>query len=110
MKLLSDLPAQPCTLPPIFLTSFIKKCFPADFTSVDFDQALTALDYLRDLDMRRKNEVEKATKAKGQYDTKIKQMQNRLQKLDLLYAKALVGIRRFVRCSPPIAETLETFN
>ncbi|KAI5813802.1 hypothetical protein BZA77DRAFT_112605 [Pyronema omphalodes] len=95
MKLLSDLPAQPCTLPPIFLTSFIKKCFPADFASVDFDQALTALDYLRDLDMRRKNEVEKAMKAKGQHDTKIKQMQNRLQRLDLLYAKALVGIRRF---------------
>jgi hypothetical protein len=95
MEHLQNMPVQPCTLPPVFLTTFIKKCFPADFDHVDFDQALTALDYLRDLEHRRTKELEKAIRARGQHDQKITVLRGRSVKLDRLYAIALTGIRRF---------------
>jgi hypothetical protein len=103
MEHLQNIPAQPCTLPPVFLTTFIQKCFPQKFEDVDFDQALTALDYLRDLEIRRKKELEKAIRARGQYDSKIVNLRNRSIKLDRTYAVALTGIRRFVsflHCHP----------
>jgi hypothetical protein len=96
MEHLQNIPAQPCTLPPVFLTTFIQKCFPQTFGDVDFDQALTALDYLRDLEHRRNKELEKAIRARGQYDSKIVNLRNRAIKLDRTYAVALTGIRRFV--------------
>ncbi|KAF8537110.1 hypothetical protein BDD12DRAFT_918164 [Trichophaea hybrida] len=95
MEHLQNLPVQPCTLPPVFLTTFIKKCFPEYLEVVDFDQALTALDYLRDLELRRKKELEKAIRVRGQHDPKIVQMRSKSVRLDHLYAKALVGIRRW---------------
>lgn len=54
---ISRLPSQPCSLPPSFLTGFLRRCFTPELESVDFPQALTALDYLKDLDNRRKKEV-----------------------------------------------------
>jgi hypothetical protein len=38
---------------PSFITSFVRRCFPFEIAKVDFGQALTALDYLRDLETRR---------------------------------------------------------
>lgn len=95
MEHLQNIPAQPSTLPPIFLTTFIQKCFPQTFQDVDFDQALTALDYLRDLEHRRMKELEKAMRAKGEFDSKIINLRTRSHKLDRTYAVALTGIRRF---------------
>ncbi|KAK2809004.1 hypothetical protein FQN50_004278 [Emmonsiellopsis sp. PD_5] len=57
MSQMSQLPTQQCSLPPSFITSFVRRCFPEDLGAVDFPQALTALDYLRDLEQRRNKEV-----------------------------------------------------
>lgn len=57
---ISQLPSQPASLPPSFITMFVKRCFTPELHWVDFPQALTALDYLRDLEARRRKEV-KAT-------------------------------------------------
>ncbi|KAK5151233.1 hypothetical protein LTS14_009403 [Recurvomyces mirabilis] len=57
MAQISQLPNQPSSLPPSFITSFVRKCFPSDLVCVDFPQALTGLDYLKDLESRRRREV-----------------------------------------------------
>ncbi|KAI9889368.1 MAG: hypothetical protein M1814_005537 [Vezdaea aestivalis] len=57
MAQLSQVPAQPCSLPPSFITSFVRRCFTEDLAQVDFPHALTGLDYLRDLESRRKREI-----------------------------------------------------
>ncbi|KAL9083894.1 MAG: hypothetical protein Q9159_005510 [Coniocarpon cinnabarinum] len=48
---------QLCSLPPSFINSFLRRCFPIQLEMVDFPQALTALDYLKDLEHRRRREV-----------------------------------------------------
>ncbi|KAI5305559.1 hypothetical protein KEM56_004078 [Ascosphaera pollenicola] len=50
-------PSEQCKLPPSFLTSFVRRCFVPDLEYVDFPQALTALDYIKDLESRRVSEV-----------------------------------------------------
>ena len=57
---ISRMPSQPCSLPPTFLTSFLRRCFPKDLDQVDFPQGLTALDYARDLWNRWKKEMNSA--------------------------------------------------
>ena len=57
MAQMSQLPNQPTSLPPSFITAFLGRCFPPDLVSVDFPQALTGLDYLKDLETRRQREV-----------------------------------------------------
>ncbi|TKA83670.1 hypothetical protein B0A55_00298 [Friedmanniomyces simplex] len=57
MAQISQLPNQPSSLPPSFITSFVRRCFPSDLVCVDFPQALTGLDYLKDLETRRRREV-----------------------------------------------------
>jgi hypothetical protein len=57
MAQLSHLPQQPTSLPPSFITSFLEGCFPLDLVCVDFPQALTGLDYLKALEIRRKSEI-----------------------------------------------------
>lgn len=57
---ISRLPSQPCSLPPSFLTSFLRRCFTPELESVDFPQALAALGYLQDLDKRSKKELSAA--------------------------------------------------
>ncbi|KAK5695100.1 hypothetical protein LTR17_024625 [Elasticomyces elasticus] len=54
---ISQLPNQPPSLPPSFIISFVGRCFPSDLICVDFSQALTGLDYLKDLEIRRRREV-----------------------------------------------------
>lgn len=60
MTQIAQLPVQPCSLPPAFITSFVRRCFTADLTKVDFPQALTGLDYLKDLEHRRRRELRSA--------------------------------------------------
>ena len=57
MTHISQLPSQPTSLPPSFIISFVRKCFPPELEKVDFPQALTAMDYLKDLEIRRRREV-----------------------------------------------------
>lgn len=54
---ITQLPSQPASLPPSFVTTFVRRCFPPELDQVDFPQALTALDYLKDLEVRRRREV-----------------------------------------------------
>ncbi|KAK4904687.1 hypothetical protein LTR49_025908 [Elasticomyces elasticus] len=57
MAQISQLPNQPSSLPPSFIISFVRRCFPPDLVCVDFPQALTGLDYLKDLEIRRWREA-----------------------------------------------------
>ena len=57
MAQIQQLPSQPKDLPPSFITHFLQRCFPGRLTEVDFPQALTGLDYLKDLETRRRREV-----------------------------------------------------
>ncbi|KKZ60800.1 hypothetical protein EMCG_04541 [[Emmonsia] crescens] len=68
MSQISQLPSQPCSLPPNFIASFVRRCFPDNLALVDFPQALTALDYLRDLEQRRGKEIKAALEKLGVLD------------------------------------------
>ncbi|OAX81164.1 hypothetical protein ACJ72_04497 [Emergomyces africanus] len=68
MSQISQLPSQPCSLPPNFIASFVRRCFPENLALVDFPQALTALDYLRDLEQRRGKEIKTALEKLGVLD------------------------------------------
>ncbi|ORY13280.1 hypothetical protein BCR34DRAFT_481376 [Clohesyomyces aquaticus] len=57
MSHMCSLPSQPSSLPPSFIVSFVTRCFHPTLGLVDFPQALTALDYLKDLENRRRREV-----------------------------------------------------
>ncbi|CAI7647305.1 unnamed protein product [Penicillium bialowiezense] len=59
-RTVSELPSQPCSLPPSFIVSFVRRCFCLELHNVDFAQALTALDYLKDLQGRWKKEIDSA--------------------------------------------------
>lgn len=97
---ISNLPSQPCTLPPAFLSNFVRKTFPLELENVGFDQALTALDYIRDLEVRRQKELEKASRARGENDLKVQALRAKSIKVEKFYASAIAGIRRWV--SPEI--------
>jgi len=53
MAEISQMPTHQNSLPPSFVTSFLRKCFAYELELVDFTQALTGLDYLKDLETRR---------------------------------------------------------
>lgn len=66
-NLMSEIAArscQPCSsLPPSFITSFVRGSLSADLDQVQFEQAMTALDYLKDLERsRKKNYCDALTK------------------------------------------------
>lgn len=69
---ITNLPSQPSSLPPSFITSFVSKCFPSELAMVDFPQGLTALDYLKDLEIRRRREMKAALSRLGIDETVIK--------------------------------------
>ena len=114
MTHISQLPSQPFSLPPSFITSFVRRCFTADLCLVDFTQALTALDYLKDLETRRKREltqvlqrlgVDKEALVKIEDNKRISsskvlewvmQMQDKERKVEALYTQVYLGLRRWV--------------
>lgn len=114
MSQLSQLPNQPSALPPTFITSFLQKCFPADLKYVDFPQALTGLDYLKDLETRRRKEVaaafsrleinrdaldQDALALSEQYPGVVqwvKEIEEKERKIDALYTQIYVGLRRWI--------------
>lgn len=104
---ISNLPSQPCTLPPVFLSTFVRKTFPLQQENVEFDQALTALDYIRDLEVRRQKELDKAVRARGESDKKIQALRAKSIKIEKFYASAIAGIRRWVS---PKAKKIVSYN
>ncbi|KAF2760086.1 hypothetical protein EJ05DRAFT_271844 [Pseudovirgaria hyperparasitica] len=116
MSHIAKLPAQPCSLPPSFIISFVRRCFHPELTMVDFPQALAALDYLNDLENRRKKEVRAAFAKLGieasldgeetdrervfsQYPGVaqwVKNAEAKERKLDSVYTAVYLGLRRWV--------------
>lgn len=112
---ISRLPSQPCSLPPTFLSSFLRRCFTAELESVDFPQALTALDYLKDLETRWKKELSSAMQRLNiSYEDAQNPKQSELaakypgvmvwletinakaRSLETFYTQVYIGLRRWV--------------
>lgn len=115
MHQISRLPSQPCSLPPSFLTGFLRKCFVLELEDVDFTQALPALDYLKTLEIRWKKEVtsaldrlsvgrddavdpshsELASKYPG-VAAWVESVNVKSRQIQALYTQIYVGLRRWV--------------
>ena len=114
MEQISFLPSQPFSLPPSFITSFVRRCFTEDLCLVDFTQALTALDYLKDLENRRKRELSAALhrlgidkETFGKECDKLNErypgltewvlsMEEKEKRVEALYTQVYIGLRRWV--------------
>ena len=114
MAQMSQLPSQPTSLPPNFITSFLRRCFPLNIVEVDFPQALTGLDYLKDLETRRRREVAAAMARlnvdRDTLDTEddqlasrypgvakwVKSIEEKERKIDALYTQLYIGLRRWI--------------
>lgn len=57
MNVLKSLPRKPSSLPVQFINDFVARTFTPTLETADFKQALTALDYLKDLETRRRKET-----------------------------------------------------
>lgn len=111
---LSQLPTRLQQLHPSFITAFVQRCFPSSLIHVDFPQALTALDYLKDLETRRRREVASAfsrlaiDKESLDQDASalsekypgvlqwIQDIEEKERKIDALYTQLYVGLRRWI--------------
>ena len=112
---ISRLPSQPCSLPVVFLTSYLRRVFPVELTDVDFLQSLTALDYLKDLETRWKKEISNAIQRLNisredaedplrselalQYPGVMSWLESinaKARRLEALYTQVYVGLRRWV--------------
>lgn len=117
-KTVAELSSQPCSLPPSFILSFVRRCFCLELSDVDFAQALTALDYIRDLQGRWKKEIDAAFNrlnitaqdASHPQNSKLarsfpnvlvwyEDISNKARMIDFLYTQVYVGLRRWVRLS-----------
>lgn len=115
MHQISRLPSQPCSLPPGFLISFLRKCFVSELEMVDFPQALPALDYLKTLDNRWKKEMASAlerlnvgrddaadpsrSELASQYPgvaAWLQTVNTKARQIQVLYTQIYVGLRRWV--------------
>ena len=117
MNHISQLPSQPFSLPPTFITSFVRRCFTEDLCLIDFTQALTALDYLKDLENRRKRELalsfqrlgldkkslgelaEDLSKNHPRIAEWAQEMEEKEKKVESLYTHVYLGLRRWVSIS-----------
>lgn len=115
MTHLNQLPTQPSSLPPSFIVNFVNRCFHPSLHLVDFPQALTALDYLRDLENRRRREM-KAAFERVQVHSEtyeadmasmaekfpgialwVRNVEGKNKKAESYYAQLWLGLRRWVR-------------
>ncbi|KAF2274890.1 uncharacterized protein EI97DRAFT_92282 [Westerdykella ornata] len=114
MNHLGALPTQTSSLPPAFIVSFVSRCFHPCLALVDFPQALTALDYLRDLEKRRCKEYVSAFERLGirieNFDADVKavaeqypgialwakNMHGKNKKAESYYAIMYLGLRRWI--------------
>ncbi|KAL9033152.1 MAG: hypothetical protein Q9180_006103 [Flavoplaca navasiana] len=125
MNHISQLPSQPFSLPPTFITSFVRRCFTEDLCLIDFTQALTALDYLKDLENRRKRELalsfqrlgldkkslgelaEDLSKNHPRIAEWAQEMEEKEKKVESLYTHVYLGLRRWTLINEM---RLEPFN
>jgi hypothetical protein len=116
MSQISQLPSQPASLPPPFVTSFLNRIFPVELHLVDFPQSLTALDYLKDLESRRRKEIvgsltrlgineDFLSSASGSADLGrwspaiaewLRSLETKERKVSGLYSQLYVSLRRWV--------------
>lgn len=114
MSHLNSLPTQPCSLPPTFIVNFVNRCFHPSLQLVDFPQALTALDYLRDLETRRRKEMRAAFERlhvhNDTYESEmasmaekfpgialwVRNVEGKNRKAESYYAQLWLGLRRWV--------------
>jgi hypothetical protein len=114
MNQLKALPTRTSALPPAFIVNFVTRTFMPEPSDVDWSQALTALDYLKDLETRRRREMATtfenldvhrdtwdadmasvAEKAPG-IALWINNLEGKNRKADSYYAQIWVGLRRWV--------------
>ncbi|KAF2877886.1 hypothetical protein BDV95DRAFT_479750 [Massariosphaeria phaeospora] len=114
MSHIGSLPTQPSSLPPTFIVSFVSRCFHPCLALVDFPQALTALDYLKDLETRRRKEMiaafERVQIHQDTFDKDVefmsdtfpgialwaKNVQGKNKKAENYYSQLWLGLRRWV--------------
>ncbi|KAI9041155.1 uncharacterized protein KD926_007266 [Aspergillus affinis] len=119
--------SQPCSLPPTFLITFLRRCFATELEFVDFPQALTGLDYLKDLEVRRKKEVAAALqrlevqpadlRANSEFRKKypgvvvwIEEMNLKNRKMEALYTQIYIGLRRWTLINEMLMEPFNRAN
>lgn len=114
MTQIAQMPSQPTSLPVAFIVNFVRRCFVCPLSQADFPQALTGLDYLRDLENRRRRElkavlgrlgVDSHILAEGT-DNSIQKypgvlswlvdMEEKEKKLEEFYTQVYLGLRRWV--------------
>jgi hypothetical protein len=114
MNQLKALPTRTSALPPAFIVNFVTRTFMPDPSEVDWSQTLTALDYLKDLETRRRREMATtfenldvhrdtweadmarvAEKAPG-IALWINNLEGKNRKADSYYAQIWLGLRRWV--------------
>lgn len=100
------------------MTSFLRRCFPPQLEEVDFPQALTGLDYLKDLETRRRKEVAAALKRLGVDRDNLREKEELGMKypgvlrwiesierdereVEALYTQVYIGLRRWVSDDMP---------
>jgi hypothetical protein len=119
MDQISQLPSHPSSLPPTFVTSFVNRCFPVELELVDFPQSLTALDYLKDLETRRRKEIAHSFRTLNLDQSNlspemlhnlrswnhavadwVESLENKLRKVEALYTSIYISLRRWVYTNP----------
>ncbi|KAJ5338361.1 hypothetical protein N7452_005089 [Penicillium brevicompactum] len=125
-RTVSELPSQPCSLPPSFIISFVRRCFCLELHNVDFAQALTSLDYLKDLQGRWKKEIDSAFRrlnvtaqdARDPQHSEVArkypgvmewyaEISQKARMIDFMYTQIYVGMRRWILVNEMM---LEPFN
>jgi hypothetical protein len=115
MDQISQLPSHPSSLPPAFVTSFVNRCFPVELELVDFPQSLTALDYLKDLEMRRRKEIAHSFRTLNLDQSNlspdmldhlrswnpavadwVESLEDKLRKVEAWYTSIYISLRRWV--------------
>ncbi|KAF2671006.1 hypothetical protein BT63DRAFT_438554 [Microthyrium microscopicum] len=109
-------PQKTKSLPPFFIIDFANRVFVATLHMVNFDQALTALDYLKDLEVRRHKELEHALKVIAiepgtigkEIDAQtlskyvpevanyLERLPKNIERADVLYTQLYVALRRWI--------------
>jgi hypothetical protein len=118
MNQLKALPTRTSALPPAFIVNFVTRTFMPDPSEVDWSQALTALDYLKDLETRRRREMATTFESLDVHrDTWeadmarvaetapgialwINNLEGKNRKAESYYAQIWLGLRRWVSTHP----------
>jgi hypothetical protein len=114
MNQLKALPTRTSALPPAFIVNFVTRTFMPEPADVDWSQALTALDYLKDLETRRRREMITAFDALDVHQKTwdadlarvaehapgialwIGNLEGKNKKAESYYAQIWVGLRRWI--------------